>query len=114
MKTIKTLKQAYKLSLSQVTVQELINGRMYTSKGWEDVKLSNELKNEIAETVSNYLGGIKRTKERVYNNLMYGKPQHWGLKRFVIECYKNKPPYITYITGQDTTWEMKAIRAALK
>jgi len=117
MKTIKTLAQAYRLAgAHQITIQELINGRMYIDgKGWVEVTLKDELKQRIADDVSGSLGGQKETKRRVWRTLRWQKPMHWGLSRFIVNKYDHqKEPKIIYITGQNQTWENREIRNYLK
>lgn len=118
MKTIKTLKQAFKATggCGQVNVQQLINGSMYLEKsGWTKVKVTDELLEEVAEIVSQELGGRNVTKERIKYVISNFKPQHWGLERFLLEWYKQwKEPKIRYCAGQDYAWEMKNIRDYLR
>lgn len=120
MKTLKSLKQAKNISKNQLNAQDLINGQIYTSKGWESFKLSDNFKKELASLISETLGGWQNTKTRVFNAIYYGKPQHWGLSRLIVSKYKNykdkrKNIYcIEYCAGQDYTYELNLIRTALK
>lgn len=90
MRTIKTLNQAFKLSKGQLTAQQLINGQLYTSKGWESFNIDFDLKKLIARNVSELLGGREATKNAILNTLTYGTPpQHWGLDRVIVVKRKN-------------------------
>lgn len=109
MRTIKTIKQAQKIEQNQLNVQKLLNGRLYTSEGWQSFKISDELREEIAEKVSELLGGRKVTREAIYHTLKSERPQHWGLSRIHI-----KGERFSYCAGQDYPAELAAIRKALK
>ena len=111
MKTFKTLHEIKELESQQVNIQDLLNGRMYIKgKGWSDIQLSSELKQDICGKVAKLLGGINVTKNKVFHNLMTERKQHWGLSRMFIET----PERITYCAGQDYPYEMNQIRTALK
>lgn len=109
MRTIKTIKQAQKIEQGQLTIQKLLNGRLYTSEGWQSFKVAPELREEIAQKVSELLGGRKTTKEAVYHTLKNERPQHWGLSRIHIEGER-----LSYCAGQDYPAELAEIRKALK
>ena len=122
MKIIKTLTQAKKLvGDTQLNAQDLIRGQIYIEpKGWTKIKLSHECRLELANHISNILGGRNSTKTRVFNNILYGNPRHWGLERIVINRYtsrqdkRKKILYVTYYAGQDHVLETNIIRTALK
>lgn len=108
MKIFKTLEEVYKATQPhQVTVQELINGRTKIEGEWQEFRLDDNLMNAIAFTVANKLGGIKRTKDHIENVILFRRPQHWGLERFVLKNYHSV--CISYIAGQDQPTEMKVI-----
>jgi len=112
MKTINTLKRAYNLT-EQVSVQNLINNRINTKKGWENVKVTKEVIEQIAEQLSELIGGHGRTKATTYNNIINKRPQHWGLDRVFLE--KTNSTYILrYCAGQDYPYEIKTIRNYIK
>jgi hypothetical protein len=114
MKTIKTLKQALKLVRNQVTAQQLLNGRINTtSKGWTDVKITEELKNNIVEQLVEIIGGHRKTKEAIENALKFRNVQHWALSRMIVEDYGNGAN-IRYCTGQDQPTEMQQTRNYIK
>lgn len=115
METFKTLDEIYSATRPhQVTAQELLNGRTHlTDGGWQEIKLSPELRQEICQKLSEQFGGRTNTKERVFRSLMRENRQHWGLSRTVIEKYGERPAYLCYIAGQDQTWENKEIRKVL-
>lgn len=120
MKTIKTLNEALNLHKGQLTADKLLSGRLYTTKGFESFKLSNELKKEVSLKVSEILGGRSNTKERIKNNLYYNYSYHWGLDRLLITKRKNPKDKrkniinISYCAGQDYTSELRQIRNHLK
>lgn len=98
----------------QITAQELLNGRMYLNgSGWTDIELSNTLKEQVANEVSELLGGRNNTKAQVKRALLHRRPQHWGLERVILEKY-GKEPFLSYCAGQDYTWETNNIRTYLK
>lgn len=114
MKTIKSLEQAYKLAEQQVTAQDLLNGRMYVKgEGWSSVKLDAEFREKLIQTLSGLFGGHTKTKKAILWTLTYDKPQHWGLGRVVVEKYGDKPAFLSYIAGQDATFEYGLIRKYL-
>lgn len=120
MKTLKTLKQALKLNKAKLTASQILNGNLYTSKGWEKFKVSNELKELLALQVSEILGGRKNTKELVFLALKYRAVSHWGLERIIIQERRDpkdkrrKKIYINYYAGQDYVYECNEIRTAIK
>jgi hypothetical protein len=118
MKTLKNLKQVFESAGSQVTAQELLNGRLYLkNKGWSSVKISDELKESIISSIVETAGGRENTKVRMYAKLRNSKPQHWAIARFLLSRYdsvRNGEPYFSYCAGQDQTWEMKQLRNFLK
>lgn len=114
MKTYNTLDEIFKDARThQVTAQELLNGRTHVNGEWQAIALSNSLRKQICECLSEMFGGRKGTKQRVYTTLMYSRPQHWGLARAVISDY-GKGARLEYMAGQDQPWENKEIRNALK
>lgn len=123
MKTIKSLVHAKKIvgNNVQLNAQDLINRSLYVpKKGWTKFKLSDDCKLELANHVSLILGGRNTTKTRVFNNILFNKPQHWGLQRIIINRRTNQQDkrkkilYVDYCAGQDYTWETNEIRTALK
>lgn len=97
----------------QVTAQELINGRTYINgEGWTDIILSDQFRDDVCNDISQILEGQYKTRAAVRNSLKYGKPQHWGLKRILLENYGS--PRLSYCAGQDYTSEIRTIRTALK
>ncbi len=120
MKTIKTLKQALKLSKTQLTASNVLNGNIYTVKGWEKFKISEDLKKSLALQISEVLGGREVTKNKVYNNLRFGGVSHWGLDRILITKRRlstDKRKFkicVNYCAGQDYVAECNEIRTDLK
>lgn len=114
MKVFNTINELFEASESQLKIENVVNERLYTSNGWEDIKISDELKKEIFEEVSNVLGGRDNTKNLVKFALEYRKPQHWGLSRLIIEKYGDTQPRVVYIAGQDYTSERAEIRNYIK
>lgn len=110
---IKTLEQAYEVGAgSQVTAQMLLNGRMKVNGSWESVDVQ-ELKPVIADIIVNRLGGKADTRRRVLSVLLYGRPQHWGLNRFIVSKYEDKV-VLEYCAGQEQTREFAELRNHLK
>ena len=120
MKTIKTLKQALKLSKTQLKASDILNGNIYTSKGWESFKVSDDLLDSFALQISDLLGGRAITKNKVYNNLRFGSVSHWGLDRILITKRRlstDKRKFkicVNYCAGQDYVAECNEIRTDLK
>jgi len=114
MKKFNTLQEITEATGNQVTAQAVINRQLYIrGEGWQTVEISHDLIEEMAEALANLYGGHERTKRRVRNAIAWGRPQHWGLSRTIIEERSNGLGW-EYITGQDCTWERNAIRTALK
>lgn len=114
MKTYNTLDELYSDAGSQITAQELINGRCYLKDvGYTDIDLSDELFDFICTDISERLGGRSNTKENVRFALKFRKPQHWGLCRFILQKYSGKA-FLGYVAGQDQVWESREIRNKLK
>ena len=111
MKTFSTLDELFAAAEKhQITGQELINGRTYAYGEWQDISLSEALKNEVICQISELFGGRSLTKSYIRYNLRSSKPQHWGLSRVIILKYKDSPARLKYITGQDFTYESRVIR----
>lgn len=114
MTTFNTYDEILAASDMQVSAQQLINGRMHTkAEGWTNIEISSELREKIADELSELYGGRSKTKSRVYSSLRYGTPQHWGLGRTFLENYGNNPRF-SYCAGQDYPYELNQIRTALK
>ena len=99
-------------SQHQVTGQELINGRTHVFGHWQEIHLSDELRQNICNDIAETLGGQSKTKAQIKNVLRFGRPQHWGLNRVFIEKYTGDA-YLKYCAGQDQVWETREIRKAL-
>tara|TARA_R110002020_G_scaffold328142_1_gene544061 strand:+ start:728 stop:1093 length:366 start_codon:yes stop_codon:yes gene_type:complete len=113
--TINSLEKAFKVSGSQVSAQELLNGRMYLkTTGWSKVNLTEEFRNQLCDMLTIQIGGRHATKEIVERCLRFRSPQHWALGRFFLSKYKKSNARISYCAGQDATWEMKQLRNYLK
>ena len=98
----------------QLTAQEIVNERTYLKgEGWANISLSDELRREILTLVSETLGGQHKTRQRIFSNMYYGRPQHWGLSRVFFRVYNGKV-MCSYCAGQDYPSELNTIRAALK
>lgn len=113
MKNYNTLEDLHK-DFRGVTVQGILNERLHSkTKGWTDIKITDELRVKVVEYVVGLIGGHKATKEAVTLNLFNGK-QHWGLGRMILERYDDKPAFLTYSCGQDWNVEMAQMRNFLK
>lgn len=110
MKTFKTLKQIKRFENQQVSILALLEGRMYLKdKGWSDVRLTEELREEIARRVCDIYGGHKATRQNVYNHLMSSNGgRHWTLDRMYFSC--SKEMRLSYCAGQDYPYEMAQAR----
>lgn len=100
----------------QLTLQDILNKQIYLGGGigWTKIELDDELLQLIAEQTSEKLGGWAETKRRVKQVLQYNRvPQHWGLKRIILENYQDKY-FLSYIAGQDYPSETAEIRTYLK
>ena len=112
MKTFKTLDQILK-NTTQTSAQQILNGRIYLkNKGWADIKVTPELREQVIDEVVDIAGGHTKTREAMWRTLTYQSPQHWALDRIFVE--KGNPPTLRYCAGQDYTYEMGQLRAALK
>jgi len=110
MKTFKTLKQIKRFENQQVSILALLEGRMYIKdKGWSDVRLTEELREEIAHRVCDIYGGHQATRQNVFNHLMSSNGgRHWTLRRIFIEG--DKGTRLGYCVGQDGLVEMAQAR----
>lgn len=97
----------------QLTAQEIVNERTYISGNWENISLSDELREEICKTISETLGGQYKTRVKIFRSLYYGRPQHWGLRRVFFREYNGKI-LCSYCAGQDYPAELQQIRNAIK
>lgn len=97
----------------QLTGQEVINERTYLNGEWQDIDISTELRENVCGLISELLGGKEKTKERVYNKLLKGRPQHWGLSRIFFNEHEGRV-YCSYCAGQDYPYELHLIRTAIK
>jgi len=119
LRTLKTLDQLAKLQKKtkvQITVQQVINSRVYLDNGlgWSKVIVSDELKEEIAESVSQLFGGRYTTRAAMKRTLLNERPQHWGLERIFVAKYGKNAARLSYCVGQDGQTEATILRNALK
>jgi hypothetical protein len=121
MKTLKTLNQAFLLSSnnSQITAETILNGNLYTSKGWEKFNVSHDLLKSTALLIAETLGGWQSTKNSVERSLSYGSVSHWGLRRLIFSKRKQNDKRkntisLSYCAGQDYVYELNQIRTDLK
>jgi hypothetical protein len=114
-KIFKTLDEVFIAAGShQVTAQELLNGRSYVFGEWQEVQISNDLREEIIEMIVETAGGRGRTKSDTKYRLRNERPQHWAIDRFLLSKYGNSPAHLSYCAGQDQIWEMRNLRNYLK
>ena len=105
-KNYKTLK-GLNAQTTQLTFQEILNGRFYhINSHWVPFKVE-EKENAINQVVSS-IGG--RYSHKIKSVLTYQKPQHWALGRFI---YSKRSDQFQYCAGQDMTWEMNELRKYL-
>lgn len=121
MPTFKTLDDIFNAAASQVTAQQILNGRIHlksipSSKfsGWSEIQITPELREEVISRVVESAGGREKTKMRMYSRMRYDRPQHWAIDRFLLQKYGDKPAFLSYCAGQDQTYEMKQLREYLK
>jgi hypothetical protein len=114
MLTFATLAELYEATKSgQLTGQQVINGRAYINNQWQDFELDSEARKHVFLMISTILGGRLKTREQVFDSLMWGRPQHWGLSRIFFREYE-KNIICSYCAGQDYTNEIKQIRNSIK
>ena len=113
---LKSYKHAnkYKSKGHQLTVQNLLNGRISGGKNktWVKVRLTDEFREQLIEDLINVAGGHAATRERMKSVLTYGRPQHWALGRMIISDYGNGPK-MNYCAGQDYPSELNQLRREL-
>ena len=80
-------------------VQGILNGRLYINNEWASFTITDELRAEIADKVSNHLGGRKKTRERIAWRIRNERFQHWGLGRFCLANY-GSGVILEYTVGQ--------------
>jgi len=113
--TFENLDQVYAAAYPhQVTAQELLNGRSRVFDEWQEITISNDLREEVINTVVEAAGGRARTKNDTRYCLRNERPQHWAIDRFLLSKYGDSPARLSYCAGQDQTWEMKNLRNYLK
>lgn len=98
----------------QVTGQEILNGRSRVFDQWQEIAISEELREQVINRIVDQSGGRHTTKAAVYRTLRNGRPQHWALSRFLLSKYGDRPAHLSYCAGQDMTYEMKQLRNDLK
>ena len=100
----------------QTNLQEIIDNRAYVFGQYQDIEISQELKNTTIDLVVEIIGGTKATKEILKNKLLWGgKLRHWSFFRFVIsKYYEDKSAKFEYCCGQDWDSEIKDIKKFLK
>jgi len=97
---------------NQLTAQEVINQQAYIDNvGWIEVGLPRSERTKMAAEISELLGGMHVTRRRVFFNLLFSTPKHWGLNRIF---FNNRTQSWEYCAGQDYSSEISQIRNALK
>lgn len=115
MKTYTTLEELYQdAHPAQLTAQAILNGRGILHGTYQDFQISPELREQVVDKLTDSIGGRGDTPNRVRRSLAWERPQHWGLERFLLVKYGDRPAYLSYCAGQDQTWEMREIRNYLK
>lgn len=98
----------------QTSAQEILNGRIcLKDEGWTDVEIPAALREQVVNEVVAIAGGHRATRNRMWHALTYERRQHWALRRMFVEKYEG-PAHLGYCAGQDYTYEMGQLRAALK
>lgn len=97
----------------QVTAQEVLNRRSYVFGEWQEISITDDLKNEIIEEIVQTAGGRNATKNSARYCLRYERPRHWALDRFLLSKYGENTARFSYCAGQDMTWEMSNLRKYL-
>ncbi len=112
-KTFTTLESIYKAT-PQTSAQQILNEHVYLKgKGWADIKITPELREQVVNMVVEIAGGHTKTKSAMWRTLTYQSPQHWALNRIFVKSFDGKAA-LRYCAGQDYTYEMGQLRAALK
>ena len=112
--TFATLEELHAVT-SQTTAQQVLNGRIHhNAHGWVDVDIAPELRKQVIDSVVEIAGGHHATRAAIRRNLENGNPQHWALDRMHVDKYGDNPAEVRYCAGQDYTYEMGQLRAALK
>lgn len=115
MKTFKSLNQLFAAAKKhQITAQELINERSFVFGQWQNIKLTDELKNEVINQILSILGGWEKNKKYIEYNLRNSSPQHWGLTRILLSKYGKNNASFSYCAGQSYPDELKSIRKYLQ
>jgi hypothetical protein len=97
----------------QTNAQEILNGHVcLTDEGWTDIEVSPEVRAQVIDEVVKAAGGRMETRRRMHQCLTNERPQHWALRRMIVEKY-NGAAFVHYCAGQDYTFEMKQLRAKL-
>ena len=98
----------------QVTGQEILNERSHVFGKWQEIAISDELREQVINRIVDQSGGRHTTKAQVYRTLRNGRPQHWAIRRFLLSKYGDSHAHLSYCAGQDMTYEMRALRNELK
>lgn len=109
-RTYKSIENLAKNTI-ELTLENILHKRAYhKTAGW--ISINDLMTEDLADEISQLLGGINTTKQGVFNSLLYHRTvSHWGLRR-IIWCKHTKR--FKYVAGQDYTYELSEIRKALK
>tara|TARA_R110000868_G_scaffold96843_4_gene266317 strand:- start:1266 stop:1628 length:363 start_codon:yes stop_codon:yes gene_type:complete len=97
----------------QINAQEIFNGRAHVFGQWQEITVSDALRNEVVEHVASSANARGNNKFRVLRCLRNERPQHWTLERFFLDKYGDRPARLSYCAGQDMTYEMAQLRKKL-
>ena len=90
----------------QVTLYDVLRERMcVTDVGYVNVKIPNNIFDEIIQDVVRQIGG--RRQGDVEQALRFNRPSHWAISRFI---YSPSSKRFMYVAGQDQSWEMNELR----
>lgn len=98
--------------VNQFTLENLNHERAcIEGKGWSDIKVEENFRDESFKRIVDLLGGRKDTKETILFKLRNQPLSHWGLQRFIYDVKYNR---WSYCAGQDYTGEIAQIRNYIK
>ena len=114
MKHFNTLQEIFAATNGiQISAQSILNRRAHIFGEYQDFTVSDELSEQIIESILDLLGGWAKNRKYMRSTLKYGTPQHWGLSRIFLESYGGEEPRFRYCAGQDYPAELREIRKYL-
>lgn len=96
----------------QLTAKDVLYGRLCGRNGWQDVRFSEDLQEELIDAFTRVIGGRKSdVVKRKLNRHSETIRQHWYMDRLIL-CRNSaeSPIYWMYCAGQDGQWEGNEFR----